>query len=86
MEDALAQYGSQIVARLDLSRGRLRPSFAAEAGAGADLWRSERFTVHLQGDAQNLNGRLNLIDFAGLFSGNAVAPPRSFTVSLTTEF
>ncbi len=86
VEDALAQYGPQIVARLDLSRGRLRPSFASEAAAGGDLWKSDRLNIRLQGDVQNLNDRLNLIDFAGLFSGNAVAPPRSFTVTLTTEF
>jgi hypothetical protein len=28
----------------------------------------------LQADADNLNNRLNIIDFGGLFSGNAIAP------------
>jgi hypothetical protein len=31
----------------------------------------------MQFDAMNLNNRLNLIDFAELFSANAIVPPRS---------
>ena len=42
--------------------------------------------MRLQADIQNLNNRLNVIDFAGLFSGNAIAPPRSYTLRLTTNF
>jgi hypothetical protein len=42
--------------------------------------------MRLQFDAQNLNNRLNLIDFAGLFSGNAIAPPRSYAVRLKADF
>jgi hypothetical protein len=29
---------------------------------------------------------LNLIDFGGLFSGNAIAPPRSYSLRLQTNF
>ena len=29
---------------------------------------------------------LNLIDFAGVFSGNAIAPPRSYALRLVTSF
>jgi hypothetical protein len=42
--------------------------------------------VRLQADAANLADRLNVIDFAGLFSGNAVAPPRSFGIRLEASF
>jgi hypothetical protein len=42
--------------------------------------------MRLQADVQNLNNRLNVIDFAGLFSGNSIAPPRSYAVRLTTNF
>jgi len=34
----------------------------------------------------NLNNRLNVIDFGGLFSGNAIDPGRSFAVRLNTSF
>jgi hypothetical protein len=37
-------------------------------------------------DGENLNGRLNVIDFGGLFSGNAIAPGRSFALRLNTSF
>jgi hypothetical protein len=42
--------------------------------------------MRLQADVENLNNRLNVIDFAGLFSGNAVAPPRSFAARFETSF
>jgi hypothetical protein len=32
------------------------------------MWKGDNFTLRLQGDVRNLNNRLNLIDFAGLFS------------------
>jgi hypothetical protein len=40
----------------------------------------------VQGDVMNLTNRLNVINFAGLFSGTAIAAPRSFSLRLTTEF
>jgi len=85
-QEAIAQYGPRIVERVDLARGRVRPSLSIDATAGADLWRSDRVVMRLEGDFQNLKNRLNVIDFAGLFSGTAVAPPRSFAFRLQTEF
>jgi outer membrane receptor for Fe3+-dicitrate len=85
-EEAIAQYGSEIVNRVNLADGRVKPSLALNVSLGADLWKSERLTLRLQADAENLNNRLNLINFAGLFSGNSVAPPRSGTVRLTADF
>jgi hypothetical protein len=85
-QDAIAQFGPQIVDRVNLAIGRVRPSLSVDASAGADLWSSERLTVRVQGDVRNLNNRLNLINFAGLFSGSAVAPPRSYAVRFTTDF
>jgi len=45
-----------------------------------------RLRVEREADVQNLNNRLNVIDFAGLFSGYAVAPPRNYALRLTTTF
>jgi outer membrane cobalamin receptor len=83
---ALAQYGPAIVSRVNFARGRLRPSFSLDASAGAILWQKEKQSVRLQGDVQNLTDRLNVIDFAGVFSGTALAAPRSGTVRLRAEF
>ena len=69
-----------------ITGGRVKPSLPLDASVGADLRKSERLKMRLQPDVENLNNRLNVIDFAGLFSGNAVAPPRSGTLRLTAEF
>jgi hypothetical protein len=84
--EALATYSQQVVDRLNFDKGRVRPSFSLDASAGASVWRNDKFEMRVQADAQNLNNRLNVIDFGGLFSGNAIAPPRSYAVRLTTSF
>jgi outer membrane cobalamin receptor len=85
-QQAVAQYGQAIVNRVNFDLARVRPSFSLDASAGADLWKKDKRSIRLQADLQNLNNRLNLINFAGLFSGNSVAPPRSYTLRLTTDF
>lgn len=84
--DAIAQYGQQVVDRVNFPQGRVRQSLAINASFGADLWKTEKYKIRLQADGTNLNNRLNVIDFAGLFSGNAIAPQRSFALRLTTTF
>jgi len=85
-EQAIAQYGIQIVDRVNFARNRVKPSFSLDASLGAEIWKHDTVQMRLQADAANLNNRLNVIDFVGLFSGNAVAPPRSFAVRLETSF
>jgi hypothetical protein len=85
-QDALAQYGQQVVNRINFDRGRIKPLLSITASMGAEVYKQENLTVRLQADGQNLNNRLNLIDFGGLFSGNAVAPPRSYLLRLVTNF
>lgn len=83
---ALAQYGPEVLSRINFARGRIYPSFLANASAGADIYKFDRVTVRLQADAQNLTNVLNVIDFGGLFSGNAIGPSRSFALRLSTSF
>jgi outer membrane cobalamin receptor len=85
-QDALAQYGPNVVSRLDFARGRVSPSLSLNASLGTDLYKSDKRNLHLQVDGNNLNNRLNLIDFGGLFSGNAIGPGRSYGLRLTTRF
>ncbi len=84
--DALAQYGPAVISRINFDRGRIRPSLAISASLGVDIYKSDRMNMHFQADGDNLNGRLNVIDFGGLFSGNAIGPDRSFGLRLTTNF
>jgi hypothetical protein len=81
-----ATYGQQVVDRINFNRGRIYPAFQVNVSAGADVYKSERFNVRLQADGQNLTNVLNVIDFGGLFSGNAIGPSRSFALRLTTTF
>jgi len=82
----LAEYGQQVLNRINFDRGRIDPTFQLNASAGVDLHSSEKMKVQLQADGDNLNNVLDLIDFGGLFSGNAIGPPRSYLLRLTSTF
>jgi outer membrane cobalamin receptor len=82
----LGQYGADILSRVNFSRGRIRPSFSLDLSAGAEAWRRDEVVVRIQADVLNVTNRLNMINFAGLFSGTAVAPPRTFSVRANLEF
>ena len=81
-----AQYGADVVSRVNFSRGRVNPSFSINASIGADLWRHDRRSVSMQVDVMNVTDRLNVINFTGLLSGTATGPPRSFGIRLRTDF
>ncbi|MFY9729957.1 MAG: TonB-dependent receptor, partial [Candidatus Acidiferrales bacterium] len=85
-ETVLQQYGQQVLDRINFNRGRIYPSFLVSASAGADIYKSERLNMRIQADGQNLTNVLNVIDFGGLFSGNAIGPSRSFALRLTAQF
>jgi hypothetical protein len=71
---------------LNLDAGRVRPNFSLDLNAGADLWKHEKSSLQIQGEIDNVTNRLNVIDFAGLFSGTAVAPLRSGSARLIYRF
>ena len=79
-------YGQQVIDRINFNRGRIYPSFQVSASAGADVYKSERVNVRFQVDGENLGNVVDVIDFGGLFSGNAIGPSRSFALRLTTSF
>jgi hypothetical protein len=79
-------YGQQVVDRVNFAQGRIYPTFQLSASAGADVYTSERLNMRFQLDGQNLTNVVNLIDFGGLFSGNAIGPSRSVALRLTTNF
>ena len=82
----LAEYGQQVLDRINFARGRIYPALQVNASAGADIYKSKRVKIVFQIDGQNLTNVLDVIDFGGLFSGNAIGPPRSFALRLTTSF
>jgi len=79
-------YGQPVINHINFARGRIYPAFQVNASAGADLYKSERLNVRFQADGENLTNIVNVIDFGGLFSGNAIGPSRSFALRLSTSF
>jgi hypothetical protein len=79
-------YGQQVVDRVNFARGRMYPTFQVTASVGADVYTSERLKMRFQADGQNLTNVVDVIDFGGLFSGNAIGPSRGFALRLTTDF
>ena len=85
-DQALAEYGQQVINRVNFADGRVRSNLSFDLTAGAELYKKETRSLRLQADAENLNNRLNVIDFGGLFSGNAIGPPRSYFLRLAATF
>jgi len=85
-QHALAQYGARIVDRVDFDAGRLRPSVSMDTSVGVVLARRDTRDLRIQADVRNLTNHLNVINFAGLFSGTAIAAPRSISVRLQATF
>jgi hypothetical protein len=82
----LAQYGPQIIGKVNFDKGRVEPNFSLGAAAGWDLYRKEQRTVSLQVQGSNLTDRVNVLNFASLFSGTSVAAPRSVAARLRLSF
>jgi hypothetical protein len=82
----LAQYGAQVLSRVNFDRQRVRPSYSLDLAGGWDVLRRDRTAVILEGEVSNLTNRVNLINFAGLFSGTAVGLPRTASVQLKFQF
>lgn len=84
--DAIEGIDPAILARVDLDRERLKPSYSIDLSGGVSLLKREQRQVRLQVDFENVTNHLNVINFAGLFSGTAVGVPRAAHVSLKAEF
>ena len=80
------QFDSAILNRVNLVAGRVRPNFSFDAAAGATLYHKEGRDVSLEIEGHNLTDRVNVINFSGLFSGTAVAPPASVSAALKLAF
>jgi hypothetical protein len=81
-----AEYGQAVVNHLNFNRDRIDPYFTQNVSVGVDLYQREKRSVRFQGDIANLSNTLEVVDFGGLFSGNAIGPARQYTVRLVTTF
>lgn len=85
-EEAIEQYGQRTVSRVDFGTGRVLPSLSVDLAAGVTLLDHGARALRLYADVRNVTNRFDVINFAGLFSGTAVAPPRSFGIRLAAQF
>jgi len=86
MATLIEEFGQAVVDRVNMDAGRVKPSLTVDLSMAVDLYRKESRALRLQADIRNLNDRLNLINFASLFSGTAIAAPRSFSVRLRFDY
>ena len=82
----LSQYGDAVLNRVNLDRGRVRPSFSLDAAVGVEIYRKELKSLSLMIQTANLTNRVNVINFASLFSGTAIGPPRSISARIRATF
>jgi hypothetical protein len=64
----------------------VRPNFFVDAAAGVEAYRKEQRSVSFQIVGANLGDRVNVLNFASLFSGTAVATPRSVSARLKLTY
>lgn len=83
---AVAQSGEAIVDRVDFETGRVRQALSCDASVGVVLAKTPTRSLRVQADVRNVTNQLTVINFAGLFSGTALAPPRSIAVRLRADF
>ena len=67
---------------MNFETGRVRPNASLDVAGGITLGTSAKQALRLQAEVRNVTNRFDVINFAGLFSGTALAAPRSFSVRL----
>jgi outer membrane receptor protein involved in Fe transport len=85
-EELEEQYGQEILDQVDFEHGRVKPNLTLDLGLSAELWRTSSRRLMLRAEFANISDRLNVINFAGVFSGTAIAAPRSAAVRVQYEF
>jgi hypothetical protein len=86
LNSLLSQFGSAIINQVNFDKGRVRPNHSLDVAAGAEMCHKEQRSVAFEIQAENLTDHVNVINFASLFSGTAVAPLRSVSARLKLTF
>jgi hypothetical protein len=86
LSSLVAQFGEAVVSRVNFQRERVEPNFAVDLAAGAELYRKELRSLQCQIQVANVTDRVNVINFASLFSGTAVGAPRMISARLRWTF
>ena len=80
------QYGERILNAVNFERGRIRPWSSIDLSGGIHLLQRGDQDAQIEFHVDNIANRINVINFAGLFSGTAVGMPRSYHARLSFAF
>lgn len=75
-----------ILDQVNFESGRVRAAWTFDLSAGWRLAKVRGSQLQLQADVRNLTDRLRVINFSGVFSGTALAAPRTFAVRVRVGF
>lgn len=81
-----AAYGERVLREVNFTRGRVRPWSSIDLGAGLRVFSHGESHVDMEVHAANITDRVNVINFASLFSGTAIAAPRAIDARLRVSF
>lgn len=82
----LQQYGPAILNEVNFGALRVHPNFSLDAAVGATLYHKEGRDLSCEIEGHNLTDKVNVLNFASLFSGTAVGPPASVSARLKFGF
>jgi outer membrane receptor protein involved in Fe transport len=71
---------------VNFETGRVRPAWTFDLSSGWRLAKLRGGELQLQADVRNLTDTLRVINFSGVFSGTALAAPRTFAVRVRWGF
>jgi hypothetical protein len=86
LDDLAAHYGQRVVDRVDVEAERLHPTVSVDWGGGVQVWKRGTRRLEVRAEIANVFDRLNVVNFAGLFSGTAIAAPRSASLRARLDF
>ena len=75
-----------ILDQVNFETGRVRPAWTFDLSAGWQVARLRGGRLQLQADVRNLTNTLRVINFSGVFSGTALAAPRTVAVRVRVGF
>lgn len=82
----LSQFGEAILNEVNFARERVRPNYSLDVASGVELYHKESRRAGFEIQAANLTDHVNVLNFESVFSGTAVASPRSVSARLRLAF
>ena len=85
-DDLIETTPERVREQVNLETGRVRPASTFDASGGWTLVKTGKGRIELQADVRNITNRLRVINFAGVLSGTALAPPRTYAARIRIAF